>query len=235
MSRGGNICSWATRRNGWTGLWTLIVALVAGCAAPSNDYVRSAYMMRLGEEARAKSGRQLNEARVPDSATRPVVVPIIVEPDAVFTFIAATQVEVLPIAVPEPPTEAPTPVAAKAVVAIGVDLDRLKTFLREQYTLGVVNIQPSNGRFTGDKNLLRIDYIPAPRDESQVLRDYQLICAAIVGMDPAETVDTVIAFGLDPRLIPWISVSGDVWNFLAYQAEEMTSTQYNERLSIRKF
>ena len=212
----------------------LLVAVLGGvlfvaCRAPSDDFKTTAYMMRLGEETRDRSGRALGEAVVPPEAQRPVVVPIVVGEPLPFHFVRASDESVLP-------TEIDVTRPQERVVApIAIDRERLTTFLRTKYEIGIVDIKTINGRFTGDENILRVEFMAASRNEEEILRDFMFICAAAVGMDTESTVDVIVGLATDPQLLPWVRLRVDVASFAAYQAGDLSLEEWKNEIEIQRF
>ncbi|GIX07203.1 MAG: hypothetical protein KatS3mg115_1606 [Candidatus Poribacteria bacterium] len=213
----------------WVAGWVLVPLLVGACAAPTPWLRETAKMSQAGEEFRRESGRRPGEIVLPASVHQPTVVPIELGDPIPFHFVP------LPATVaPAEALEAPTAPPERRVTAVAVDSERLVQFLRTRYNIGVVDVRAVNGRFTGEENLLRVEFIPRARDEETALRDFLFVCAAALGMDPGRTVDRIVGLAVDLQLLPWLRLSTAVEDFERYRAGELTFDEYREKVERQR-
>lgn len=213
----------------------LVVSTVVGCQAPRNYYLETAYMMRLGEETRAESGRKPGEPLVPTDANRSVVVPIDLK------GMTDSRLERLPdgAALADPTTEVTRIEATSesSLPMMSVDFDRAKfvTFLRSRYEIAVIEAKAINGRLAKGENILRVEFIPRARTDDSTLKEFLLICAATVGMDAKQSVDTVIGMGVNAQLLPTMSLRLSLSAFREYQDGRLSLTDLRKQLEWVKY
>lgn len=212
---------------GWTGV---TVAMMVGCGAPVNDYVSTAYMLRFGEEQRRASGRALDEATLYPEARHPLRVAIpLPEKEGVTLEPLAEEPKATPSVFSSPSPE------RSLTEAVGLDRERLAEYLRRSHEIAVFDVQALNGRLVGGKNVLRIEFVPRARSEESLLREFALVCAAVLGMDRNRTVDTVLLLAIDAQLMPWMSMKTDMAEFEKYHSDAISLKEWQQKIETVRY
>ncbi|MBT5533371.1 hypothetical protein HOK31_09950 [Candidatus Poribacteria bacterium] len=171
-------------------------------------------MMRYGEDARRQAGRGIGEVVTPPEARLATLVSLMtVAERRPHRVVAADGAFVVP--------QGGADVSAGSLAPIAVDADRLTTFLREQYGIGIVDISEANGRYNGAQNELRVRLVTDECTEAEALHDFMLICAGVYGMDSERTVDVVRASAVDGSLQPWLDLGTTMDAFDEYRRGDL--------------
>jgi len=208
---------------------TLMVAIL-GCGAPlTNDYVLTAYMLRMGEEQRRATGRTLGEIAVPPEAQRAIRMAMPTTDNNRMVL------ERLAEGTPTTPPSLPPVVATPEAVGVEVDRSRLVTFLKTTHEIAVVDVQAFNGRLIGGRNLLRIEFVPRARSDESLLREFALACATVLGMDKNRTVDTILLLAVDAQFLPWMSMKTEMSDFEKYQSGAISLKEWRRNIETIRY
>lgn len=207
----------------------VIVAAVWGCGAPVNDYVSTAYMLRFGEEQRRARGRALDETPLYPETKHPLRVAV-----PLFDKESVTLEPLTEESSPKPSLSPPEKPSTEAV-GVGLDRGRLGEYLRRSHEIAVFDVQALNGRLVGGKNVLRIEFVPKARSEESLLREFALVCAAVLGMDQNRTVDTVLLLAIDAQLMPWMSMKTEMAEFEKYQSNAISLKEWQQKIETVRY
>ncbi len=211
----------------------LLIAALAGCAAPPDYYAETGHMTRLGEETRRATGRNIGEIVHPEEET--LHTPIELEGGPTF------QVQLVgpggPAAVETGSAEAdPTPPIAPAYA---IDGAQLSAVAQSKYGIRIQDVKAILGRLDESSqrasNILRVEFSSPALDESGALRELLLICAIAAGMDENAALDAVVGLALDGGSLPWLSAAATMQSFYAYKNGEMSLSEWKQLVDIQRF
>jgi hypothetical protein len=202
-------------------------AAFMACAAPSDLYSETGYMMRYGDDTRRAAQRNPGDVVIPRSARLPALVSLMTPAQ-----MRSDRVVVADGAFVVPDAAA---VSASQATPVEVDIDRLTAFLREQQGVGVVDVRIVNGRYAGADNEVRVRIVTSERTEVDALHDFALICAGVYGMDANGGVDVVEASAVDGALTPWLGLRTTMDAFNAYRRGDVDLAGWVKSLDMRQY
>lgn len=212
----------------------LLLAALAGCAAPPDYYAETGHMARLGEETRRTTGRELGEIVHPEEET--LHTPIELEGGPTF------QVQLVGpggnAAVETEPGEASPPPPVEAALD-AIDGAQLTAVAQSKYGIRIQDVKAIFGRLDESapraSNILRVQFSSPALDESAALRELLLICAIASGMDENAALDAVVGLALDGGSLPWLSAAATMQSFYAYKNGEMSLSEWKQLVDIQRF
>lgn len=215
----------------------LCLALFYGCSnvGPPDDYYNQVVDMEdQGEQVRQEAGRRPGEIVVPPSNPEPIKVA---KTPAQQVVEEAKGQKTIEEPVIQETTEAQEKPAQRETIRelsqepIALEAEVIKSALNSSdLKVGIRTVELLNGRLSGGKNSIRINFIPESIEK--VDEKFGSICAVVYYLDSeSNTVDVIVGLAEDKQSNLLAILQSNMEDILSWMTSEITRTEWYSRIT----